>query len=183
MEKIDWNDVFYYDETSTSCLRWKANRANNKVKKDDVAGSVDNASGYYRVGLHGKLYFCHRIIYEILNNAPLQAGESVDHMNGRQSDNRINNLRVVMHTQNMRNVKMRIDNSSGEVGVSEINNGCGNFYYVASWNNLQGKLCQKCFSVTKLGLLPAFSKAVTYRKKMIAELNKQGAGYSDRHGT
>jgi hypothetical protein len=40
----------------------------------------------------------------------------------------------------------------------------------------------KKFSVKKLGLLPAFKAAVECRRKMIEELNGQGAGYTENHG-
>lgn len=183
MEKIDWNEYFYYDETSPSCLRWKVSRAKNKVRIGDVAGRIDNTRGYCRVGLHGKLYYCHRIIYEMFNNVSLQAKDQIDHMNNCRTDNRIENLRVVTHSENMRNAKMSKNNSSGMTGVCENIKGEGYSYFVARWYDSNGKLRGKHFSIAKLGLLPAFAKAVAHREKMIAELNEQGAGYSDRHGT
>lgn len=45
-----------------------------------------------------------------------------------------------------------------------------------------GNYRNKKFSVLKLGLLPAFRDAVMYRRKMIEELNAQGAGYTENHG-
>lgn len=188
MEKIDWSEYFYYDETSASCLRWKVERRTGKnlnvviIKKDDVAGTI-SGKGHYQVTLQGKRYLCHRIIYEIINNISLKSNEQIDHINGDSSDNRIENLRVVTHSENMRNAKMSKNNSSGITGVCENNKGGGRFYYKATWYNLIGEQCYKHFSITKLGLLPAFAQAAAYRKKMIAELNEQEAGYSDRHGT
>jgi hypothetical protein len=39
------------------------------------------------------------------------------------------------------------------------------------------------FSISKLGNDEAFRQACEYRAKMIAELNEQGANYTERHGT
>ncbi|WP_409242962.1 HNH endonuclease, partial [Enterobacter hormaechei] len=41
----------------------------------------------------------------------------IDHINGNPSDNRLENLRLVTHQQNMCNRKKRNDNSSGYPGV------------------------------------------------------------------
>lgn len=183
MEKIDWNDWFYYDETSPSCLRWKVSRGSNKVRAGDVAGGCISSTGYYQCILQGKNYKCHRIIYEMFNNISLKPNEQIDHINRQKTDNRIENLRVVTHSENMRNAKMSKNNSSGMTGVCENIKGEGYSYFVARWYDSNGKLRGKHFSIAKLGLLPAFAQAVAYREKMIAELNEQGAGYSDRHGT
>lgn len=188
MEKIDWNEYFYYDETSPSCLRWKVGRRSGKnlnivkVKKDDVAGSI-SVKGYYQVKLQGGVYLCHRIIYEIMNNVSLKPNEHIDHVNGCRFDNRINNLRVVTNAENSRNAKKSKYNSSGVTGVREERKGEGHYYYyTAQCYDLEGKFHRKHFSIAKLGLLPAFAQAVAHREKMIKELNEQGAGYSDRHG-
>ena len=47
---------------------------------------------------------------------------------------------------------------------------------------LDGKYRTKSFNINKLGVMVAFRDAVMYREKMIKEFNKQGAGYSERHG-
>lgn len=188
MEKIDWNEYFYYDETSPSCLRWKVDVFGGKnlkvlrTKKGNVAGGLDGM-GYYRVMLKGKTYKCHRVIFEIVHSVSLQQKENIDHIDGNGLNNKISNLRIVSQIQNTRNKSMQKDNTTGKTGVKELNSGNGYFYYAAQWQNINGKCHCKCFSIAKLGLLPAFAQAVAHRERMIAELNKQGAGYSDRHGT
>lgn len=44
-------------------------------------------------------------------------GEEIDHINGKPNDNRIENLRVVTHEENMKNVKLPSNNTSGHKGV------------------------------------------------------------------
>lgn len=92
------------------------------------------------------------------------------------------NLRWATAKQQARNRKHYSDNPSGKSGV-EIRVVTGNTYTTAHWHDLvTGKCKSKNFSVKKLGLLPAVAEAVKFREKMIAQLNEQGAGYSDKHG-
>lgn len=44
-------------------------------------------------------------------------GEEVDHINGKPNDNRIENLRIITHEKNMKNVKLPSNNTSGYKGV------------------------------------------------------------------
>lgn len=48
--------------------------------------------------------------------------------------------------------------------------------------DLNGKPRAKSFLIAKFGEDEAKSLAVEYRAERIAELNAQGAGYSDKHG-
>ena len=53
----------------------------------------------------------------------------------------------------------------------------------ATWYDLySGKQQHKRFSVKKLGLLEAFTKAVHFRQMKIRELNQLGGGYAGSHG-
>lgn len=182
---VNWNDWFYYDETSPSCLRWKVDRYTGgyysvkNVSAGDVAGSL-NARGYYSVTLGRKKYRVHRIVYELFNGS--LDGIHVDHVNGDRSDNRTVNLRSVDNITNHRNIKKQANNTSGATGVCLRR--CKSWdYWAATWYDLVGKRRFKRFSILKLGNDEAFRLACEYRAKMIAELNEQGAGYTDRHGT
>lgn len=95
------------------------------------------------------------------------------------------NLRWVTLEYQQRNKRLSRKNTSGVTGVSFArgsNPKNTDTYVVAQWRSLEGKQKAKSFSVRKLGLMPAFKAAVEYRRKMIEELNAQGAGYTENHG-
>lgn len=95
------------------------------------------------------------------------------------------NVRWATDAQQARNKGMMKNNTSGVTGVQFYYSGISGHttYAVATWHCLiKNKQLNKKFSVRKLGLLPAFAAAVEYRRQMIAELNAQGAGYTENHG-
>lgn len=92
------------------------------------------------------------------------------------------NLRWTSSKQQARNRSMYKINTSGFQGVKFRKVRKATFA-TAIWHDLvTGKAKSKTFAVNRYGLLPAFAMACSYREKMIAELNKQGAGYTPWHG-
>lgn len=95
------------------------------------------------------------------------------------------NVRWETDEQQARNKTFQSNNTTGFSGVTLVNKvsklGRDNWTYVAFWVE-NGKQTNKCFSIKKHGLLPAFAKACAYRVSMIAQLNANGAGYSPEHG-
>lgn len=59
----------------------------------------------------------HRVILERKLGRPLRPDEQVDHINGDPLDNRRANLRPVTQAQNLRNSRVRVNNTSGYKGV------------------------------------------------------------------
>lgn len=185
---IDWNDYFYYDETSPTCLRRVRDIWSGKdyrilsVRKDEIAGYKDGH--YWTIVLHKKKYVLHRIIWEI-HNGVIPEGMFIDHIDGDKYNNKIENLRVVSRFGNARNVRMNIKNKSGVTGVSlheDVRRNPSVDAWVANWKNLDNKLVTKSFSINKYGYDEAFRLACEWREKMILALNAQGAGYTERHG-
>lgn len=176
---IDYSVFVYYDETSPSCLRWKVDirsgRGYTKVltKAGDVAGTKED--GYWHCQINKTRVYNHRVVWLLHGNTD----GTIDHINGDRFDNRICNLRVATHSENMQNLKKYNTNISGVTGVhfSKTDN-----RWRAEWRKLNGKNTSKSFSVTKYGYEEAFKLACEYREKMIKELNEQGAGYTERHG-
>lgn len=80
------------------------------------AGCVGNR-GYLCVGLNYRKYMVHRLIWIMHGNDPVPM---LDHIDGDQLNNRIENLRPANASENQRNQKLRKDSTSGIKGVSWI---------------------------------------------------------------
>ena len=106
--------VFDYDGRN---LIWKTPRA-RRCKVGDVAGYLD-VHGYRKICLFGKRYYAHHLIW-LWHHGTWPEKDELDHINRIPDDNRIENLREVTHQENMENMSLRKDNSSGHVGVCKI---------------------------------------------------------------
>lgn len=187
---MEINELYVYDETSPTCLRWAVDIYSGRWKNlknvgiGDVAGGLGN-SGYYQVRKERKLQLVHRVIWE-MHYGPIEQGKFIDHIDGDRTNNKLDNLRLVSRSGNARNCTPRHDNTSGVVGVSfftNINrNGSLSYIWRCKWTDLGGKERSKAFSINKYGNAEAFKLACEHREKMIQELNELGAGYTERHG-
>lgn len=84
-------------------------------KNASVASSYRDVKGYMRIGIDGKRYLQHRIIYLMFHgNLP----SAIDHIDGNTSNNRIENLRAATNTENLQNMKLCPTNTSGSKNVS-----------------------------------------------------------------
>lgn len=96
------------------------------------------------------------------------------------------NIRWESPKEQSRNKGMYDNNVSGETGVvwrtDELKDGTTSTRAVAFYNDLCGKRVSKSFRVSTHGLMESFALAVYWRRRMIAELNMVGAGYSGNHG-
>ena len=98
-------------------LIWKVRRS-SKQRVGQVAGCYYRSTGYLYVGVDYKQYLVHRLIWlHVHGEWPEHV---VDHINGVRIDNRIENLRDVTQTGNMRNMRRaHSDNMySGLLGVT-----------------------------------------------------------------
>ena len=104
-------DEYLYIIPEQGLIYWKKGRQGVKHK---LAGYYDN--GYRSIRIQGVKYKYHRIIwfyvYGYLPENP------IDHINGDKLDNRIDNLREVSVSCNIRNTKGYSHNTSGFIGVS-----------------------------------------------------------------
>lgn len=106
-------EVLHYDP-ETGIFTWLKSRR-CPVKSGGVAGTT-NAKGYRQIMVDYRMYLAHRIAYlYIYGEMP---DGMLDHHDQDKSNNRILNLRPATRGQNMLNVGVRADNTSGHVGVS-----------------------------------------------------------------
>lgn len=181
-----WEDYFYYDETSKSCLRWAKDRYNGRPAKVFVhkGSEAGNLNQYYECNLEDERLMLHRVVWEI-HHGPIPDGMIIDHIDGNKTNNKISNLRLVTHRTNSRNSGKRSHNKTGFTGVAKtVRNECGReyWYYTALWKTLEGKQRTANYSIEKLGDSAAFLMAITHRLAAMEDLAMNGAGYTERHG-
>ncbi|HEB4103147.1 TPA: HNH endonuclease [Acinetobacter baumannii] len=118
---IDLHDLFEYED---GALIWKEPpdsffddpRSKKRFVSRYAGKQAGRKTGDYReVGIKGKRYAEHRIIYFMFTG---EEPDYVDHRDGDTNNNRFNNLRAATNSTNQANAKMRHDNASGVKGVS-----------------------------------------------------------------
>lgn len=168
---MKFNEIFYYDETSPTCIRWLIKPSFN-INVHDVAGTINISSNgpRYRVMYLGKYYVVSRVVYSMFND--LSEDLFVDHIDGNPLNNKINNLREATVSLNGRNRKKNNNNLSGFTGVYFHHKSNS---WRATWHD-KGVMKQKSFSCNKYQ--NAFELAKEYRNKAIKEIG----GYTERHG-
>ena len=84
-----------------------------RFKNGDLAGYL-SPKKYWKIGINGKVYRLHRIIF-LMHHGFLP--EIVDHADGNTLNNCIENLRPANSSKNQLNMKLKIDNKSGSKNV------------------------------------------------------------------
>ena len=103
----------YCDERGI--LIWKKRRG--RMNPGSVAGRKHYRTGYIDIAYNGVKYGAHRMIW-IYHNSAIEDGMVVDHINGVVDDNRISNLQVCTHAENISKRIVSPVNISGVSGVS-----------------------------------------------------------------
>lgn len=93
----------------------------NRIRRGTTAPAgvqtgTKGAGGYLVVRVNRVLYKVHRIIWLMVYGK--EPDGDIDHIDGCPSNNRIINLRCVSASTNLKNARIRTDNSTGIVGVS-----------------------------------------------------------------
>ena len=92
---MDLHELLSYDP-ETGLLYWKVSRG--RVKAGSLAGNASHRRGYIAVRINGSRHYAHRIAWELYYGEP--PTQTIDHINGDTSDNRICNLRDVNQRTN-----------------------------------------------------------------------------------
>ena len=186
---------FKYSSESPSGLVWSDEHpplppfCKSKVVPGEPLGYFTK-TGYWKINVPcSGIVSAHRVVYALNNPDTNIEGLVINHIDTNPSNNRIENLELV--TQKINNRRrgnnlgnVRTDNKSGVNGVyKSIDKRQGSFRYRAMWMTLEGEKKTKSFSCNLLGETEAFRLACEYRAQKIRELNEQGAGYTERHGT
>ena len=106
------NYLFKYDPETGNLYR----RVKGTEEFRSKPAGTKTKTGYIQIYVDGKLYLAHRIIMLLVNKS-LSDDCQVDHIDHNRLNNKLNNLRVVSQSGNMRNSGRRSDNSTGVTGV------------------------------------------------------------------
>lgn len=140
-------------------LYWKVKKG-CRINIGDLAGTVGER-GYQQIGINGKVYLAHRLIF-LYHHGYLP--QFLDHIDGDRSNNYISNLREVTHQGNQHNQKKR--EFYGGKPTSSI-------YKGVSWNKGHKKWCSMIMIDGKnkhLGYFISETKAADVYNKSAVEV-------------
>ena len=107
-------ELLHYDPL-TGEFTWLVSPS-NRVQAGAIAGSFIIKTGYIEIRLDKISYLAHRLAW--FYSFGVWPECLVEHENRDRKDNKLSNLREATHTENLYNVDIRSDNSSGYRGVS-----------------------------------------------------------------
>lgn len=169
-----------YSEESPTGLVWKRDKFVGKYGnvhrnvKGAPAGSKSRRG--WSVMIDGVHYYNHRIVYTVLVGEIDDDGV-VDHIDGNNLNNVISNLRWVYQAVNSRNSKMSKSNTSGKTGVMDH---AGKYWKIVWYEDHKQKVKYLRYGADNKD--EVFKEASIMRDEIIDNLNRQGYGYTDRHG-
>ena len=171
----DWNDVFIYDETSPSCLRWKyGNGQQNHSKRDvgGVAGYINSNGKYerYKVCYKSVEYMVHRVVYQMFNG-DICSGKVVNHIDTNPLNNKISNLEMVTTAENNRKTEKQVY-LSDEVGIRETDYK-GSLSAHVYYSDVNGKKNSKKFNYSTYGKDLAWTLARKYREDVVVLVEQE----------
>ena len=129
-------------------------------KIGQVAGNVCSTNGYVRISINNKLYRAHRLAWLYVNGSFPYV--QIDHVNLNKADNRWCNLRECTQSENMFNVGLKSNNTSGYKGVVWVS-------HAKKWRasvHVNGK-------TEYLGYHENIENAIEIRKKYAQQLHKE----------
>ena len=107
--------LFHYSSETGLFIRLV--RSTNSVQIGDIAGSKNDI--YIRIYINRRSYLAHRLAFLYMDG---EMPKEVDHKNGDKTDNRWVNLRACDRAQNVANVGVTRNSTTGYTGVSRSRN-------------------------------------------------------------
>lgn len=104
-------ELFSYEPKSGQFVRKTDTR---RARAGTYAGTI-NGAGYCQIGIDGALYLAHRLVWLYVHGK--WPDDQLDHKDRNRKNNRIENLRPSSQGENMQNISLRSDNSTGFTGV------------------------------------------------------------------
>jgi hypothetical protein len=102
----------------TGLFTWKYSNSDKPII--GTTAGTRHPHGYIRINIHKKMYYAHRLAWlYIYGELPKL---EIDHIDRDPSNNRIENLRIATHSQNMSNAPKRRTNICGLKGVCRHQN-------------------------------------------------------------
>lgn len=135
----------------------------NSRQAGKPAGHV-RSDGYRLIGVDGELYRAHRLVW-LWHTGTDHAGD-IDHVDHDRDNNRIENLRAVTHSENLKNRSVAGRESGAVIGV----------YWIASKGKWRADI-KVCGKAIYLGIFSTQDEAIAARKA--AELEH---GFHPNHG-
>lgn len=105
-------EVLHYDET-TGVFTWRVS-TNSRIRVGAVAGAVEK-DGYIRIRVDGRAHRAHRIAWLYAHGE--FPPHYIDHIDHCPANNRLANLRLATMAENLKNVHLYTNNTSGYKGV------------------------------------------------------------------
>ena len=103
----------YFEYRDDGNLVWRVSRPGGKAIAGQVVGNR-RRDGYVTVGLLGKKWLLHRIVYAMHHG---HMPDVIDHIDGDPSNNRVENLRPADNSKNQWNRKI---DSRSKLGVKNV---------------------------------------------------------------
>ena len=176
---IDWSELFYYDESSPSCLRY-AKDIGVGAYKDDVAGFINRNGKYarYKVGFRGKEYMVHRIIYQMFYGN-ITSDMVINHIDTNPMNNLVGNLEMCTVAENNRRTHREVRGELSTTNTSGVNcfrytiNEYGHETCHLFFRDILGRKCSKKFSCNKYGKERATEFALKYLSEILQLINNE----------
>ena len=172
---LDIRDYVEYDETSSTCLRWK--KPKGKISKkvgEECFTYIEKVGretkGYYSGMFNYKTYYGHQVVWYLHHGVWSNREMVINHIDGYGLNNKIENLELIPDNDNKshKNVKIRKDSISGVRGVGKKPNGRYSVIYKQIYRGRKDtleegiELWNKCYELDKQGVV--YKEGKKYKK-------------------